>query len=204
MVMAMVMAMAMVKKEVELLNKCIEMLKEPAERVHRNSSEYVKIMESIQNLKTSLKQGYPDDETARKEYIKHVTKILNNINRYRVHKAVDGVKNDATHDKIVAAERVEKFLSIRFRTLEKKEYMDNLEGVADLFNVEVEDKNLTGDDYLLANGKGKIENMRRNIDRIKQELEKGEGKNRRNTVGGINNNNAKAHKVEEKQRNSQI
>ena len=195
---------AMVNKEVELLNKCIEMLKEPAERVHRNSSEYVKIMESIQNLKTSLKQGYPDDETARKEYIKHVTKILNNINRYRVHKAVDGVKNDATHDKIVAAERVEKFLSIRFRTLEKKEYMDNLEGVADLFNVEVEDKNLTGDDYLLANGKGKIENMRRNIDRIKQELDKGEGKNRRNTVGGINNNNAKAHKVEEKQRNSQI
>ena len=182
----------MVAKEVELLDNCIQMLKEPAERVHRNSPEYVKIMESIQTLKNNLKKDYPDNQTAKDEYIKGVNKVLNNINRYRIHKAADGIKNDATHDKIVAAERVDKFLSTRYRTLEKADYLDKLDGVADLFKVDIKDKKLTGDDYLLAKGVGKIENMRKNMEKIRQEMEKQEKVKRSNSIGGIRNSKAGA------------
>lgn len=176
----------MMKKEMGILDNCVEMLKEPSQRVHRNSKEYTKIMDSIKKIKDDMKTA-PNEEEARKTYIKNVKKVLNDINRYRVHKAKDGVKNDATHDKLMAAERVDKLLRTRFKNLEEKEYEDTLEGVGDLYKVEV-DKNLSGDDYVLAKALGKVDNMKKYMMDIAKEIKQEDvGKKRSNSIGGINN-----------------
>ena len=81
------------------------MLREPSMRVKRNSSEYASIMKSISDVKKVLRNE-PDNEKAKAAYVKTVNKVLNNINRYRVHKAKDGVnEKDATYDKIIAMTR---------------------------------------------------------------------------------------------------
>ena len=54
-----------------------------------------------------------------------------------MHKAVDGVKNDGTSDKLIAVERVDKLLRTRYQSIEQRDYEDQLGGVAELFNTQV-------------------------------------------------------------------
>ena len=176
-----------IASEKEILDICYEMLREPSTRVSRNSREYMNVMESIQKLKDVLGKDYGDNEAARKAYVRAVNKVLNNITKYRIHKAKDGFKNDATLDKFVALERVDKLLRTRYQSIEQREYEDTIGDLASLFVVEPSD-NKFGNDYLQEQAIGKIENMRRKIADIRAELEE-EGKNkqstikRRNTIG---------------------
>jgi len=178
------------EKEIEILDTCYNMLKEPSRRVKRNSAEYNSIMKSIVDVKRVLKEE-PDNEKAKAAYVKTVNKVLNNINRYRVHKAKDGVnENDATYDKIIAMERVDKLLRTRYQSLEQREYEDSIGAVADLFKVEVADKSKTGDEYVFDKAMGKIGNMRKQIEDYRAEIEQERANEKRgNSIGGITHDN---------------
>lgn len=177
---------AMREKEIKILETCYDMLREPSMRVKRNSSEYASIMKSIANVKKVLREE-PDNEKAKAAYIKTVNKVLNNINRYRVHKAKDGVnEHDATYDKIIAMERVDKLLRTRYQSLEQREYEDSIGAVADLFKVEVKDPNKSGDEYVFEKAMGKIGNMKKQIEDYHAEIEQERAMEKRsNSIGGI-------------------
>ena len=177
---------AMREKEIKILETCYDMLKEPSMRVKRNSSEYNSIMKSIADVKKVLREE-PDNEKAKAAYVKTVNKVLNNINRYRVHKAKDGVnEQDATYDKIIAMERVDKLLRTRYQSLEQREYEDTIGAVADLFKVEVKDPDKTGDEYVFEKAMGKIGNMRKQIEDYRAEIEQERALEKRgNSIGGI-------------------
>ncbi|MCR5118772.1 MAG: hypothetical protein K6B44_04030 [Lachnospiraceae bacterium] len=176
----------MVKTEKDYLDTCIEMLKEPTTRVKRSSSEYWNVIDSINDMKKSMDKEYASNEEAKRAYIKSVNKVLNDINKYREHKAKDGVKNDATHDKLIALERVDKLLRTRYKILEQREYEDNISGISELFKIEVE-KGKMGDEYLLDKALQKINNMNKSLDQLKAEFEiideETAGITRSNTIG---------------------
>lgn len=160
----------MVKTEKDYLDTCIEMLNEPTTRVNRSSREYWNVIDSLKNMKNSMDKEYASNEEAKRAYIKSVNKVLNDINIYREHKAKDGVKNDATHDKLIALERVDKLLRTRYKILEQREYEDNISGISELFKVDVEEGKM-GDEYLLDKALQKINNMNKSLDQLKAEFE---------------------------------
>ncbi|MBQ8116930.1 MAG: hypothetical protein IJ147_02535 [Lachnospiraceae bacterium] len=175
----------LVAQEVGFLKVCYNMVHEPSTRVSRNSGEYESVMRSILNAQKALEKKYDTNEEARKAYVKAINKVLNNINRYRMHKANDGFKQDATLDKFVALERVDKLLRTRFETLAQREYDDVIGAVPELFKVEVEEDKL-GDEYLLEKAIGKINNMHKTIEDYRKEIDAEEaGRSRRNSIGGI-------------------
>ena len=175
----------LVAQEVGFLKVCYNMVHEPSTRVSRNSGEYESVMRSILNAQKALEKKYDTNEEARKAYVKAINKVLNNINRYRMHKANDGFKRDATLDKFVALERVDKLLRTRFETLAQREYDDVIGAVPELFKVEVEEDKL-GDEYLLEKAIGKINNMHKTIEDYRKEIDAEKaGRSRRNSIGGI-------------------
>jgi len=154
-------------KESSILDTCHNMLSAPIKGLA--SKEYQNIMDSVQNAKSTLNQEYDSNEAAKKAYTKSVHKVLNDINRYRVHMASQNFALDDTlKEEIVAVERVDKFFRTRFQTLEQREYEDTIGGVGELFKVEI-DKNAVGDDYVFQNGLGKINNMKKKIEDFKEE-----------------------------------
>ena len=160
----------MVDQEKDYLDTCIEMLREPTTRVNRSSKEYWNIIDSINDMKKNKSKDFESNDAAKQAYIKSVNKILNDINIYREHKAKDGVKNDATHDKLIALERVDKLLRTRYKSIEQREYEDNISGISELFKVEVEE-NKMGDEYLLDKALQKINNMNKSLADLKAEFE---------------------------------
>ncbi len=176
-----------ITQECDILDTCYDMLKAGADSVKWNSGEYKSIMSSIRKLQENLRKYQNDPEKAKKTYIKAVNTVLNNINRYRVHKANDGVNvHDGTRNKLIAMERVDQLLRTRYRSLEQREYEDSIGAVADLFAVEVEDKNAMGDDRVMAKALSKINNMHKKIEDFRAELRQEEAQvKRRNTISGI-------------------
>ncbi|MCR4584187.1 MAG: hypothetical protein K5686_00545 [Lachnospiraceae bacterium] len=177
----------MVDKEKSYIDTCIEMLKEPTNRVSRSSREYWNVLDSLADMKKSMDKTYENDEEAKRAYIKSVNKVLSDINKYREHKAKDGVKQDATRDKLIALERVDKLLRTRYRSMEQREYEDNIYGIAELFKVEVEEGKM-GDEYLYDKAMAKINNMNKSMDDLRAEFklidEEEAGKIKRsNTIG---------------------
>ena len=182
----------MINREMAILDNCLEMLREPSTRVSHNSQQYKDVMDSVRNLKTVLKKSYENNDKAKDAYIKAVKKTLKNINLYRIHKAADGIKQDATHDKIVACERVDKLLTTRYNTLSGKDYAKetNAEELLKVDNNSI-NKELTGDDYVYAKATSKIENMRKELEATKKQTleEKISG---RKSVGAVGQGNKKA------------
>ncbi len=157
-------------KERGILDICFDMLKDPTNRTKKDSSEYKNLMASVENLKKDMSKTYTDENEARKAYVKGVDKILKNISLYREHKARDGWKQDATTEKLIAVERVDKLLRTRYRNIEQMEYEDDISGLSELFDVEV-DNNKMGDDYVYAKSIEKIRNMRKTFEQYKLEQE---------------------------------
>ena len=160
----------MKEKESGILDTCHDMLSEPTKGLA--SKEYQAIMDSVQNAKTALNQEYEGNEAAKKAYTKSIHKVLNDINRYRVHMASQNISvenNDTLKEEIIAVERVDKLFRTRFQTLEQREYEDTIGAVGELFKVEI-DKNAVGDDYVLQSGLGKINNMKKKIEDFKEEV----------------------------------
>ena len=171
-----------INKELGILDTCEEMLKDPTTKVYRNSKEYTKIIDSIKALKKEMKEA-SDPETAKKLYVEKIEKIMNNINKYRVHKAKDGVKKDATTEKLIAAERVEKLLQTRLKNLDEKAYEEKMAATEELFKVNVDPK-LSGDEYVLEKAMGKINNMKKVIMETAKEIEEEQKGARRNSIAG--------------------
>ena len=193
----------MLSREVDILKVCYNMVHEPSTRVKRNSGEYESVMSSILNAQKVLKKKYDSNEEARKAYVKAVNKVLNNINRYRLHKANDGVKQDATHDKLIALERVDKLLRTRFQALEQREYEDAIGAVPELFKVDVEPDKL-GDQYLLDKALGKIRNMHKQIEDYRKEIDEEQKTIKRsNSIGGILHHNILDEEPAEKKQNAE-
>jgi hypothetical protein len=164
----------MVYNEKQILDIVYDMLKDPTTRTHRDSSEYKKIMSDVLKVKEVLSNTYASNEEARRAYVKSINNVLKDINIYRKHKADTTVKEDATLDKLVALERVDKLLRTRYQSVERRVYEDDLGGVAELFDINVaEDK--FGNDYLLDKARQKINNMNKSIDELKAEMELEEG-----------------------------
>ncbi len=168
----------MVYNEKQVLDVVYDMLKDPTTRTHRDSKEYKKIMSDVLKVKEVLSKTYASNEEARRAYVKSINNVLKDINTYRKHKADTTVKEDATLDKLVALERVDKLLRTRYQSVERRVYEDDLGGVAELFDINVaEDK--FGNDYLLDKARQKINNMNKSIDELKAEMELEEGPIRR-------------------------
>ena len=176
-----------VDDEKKVLDTCYEMLREAGTHVSMNSSEYKKIQSSLLGIQNALSKEYENEEEARKAYVKAVNKTLNSINIYRMHKAVDGVKNDGTSDKLIAVERVDKLLRTRYQSIEQRDYEDQLGGVAELFNTQVPE-NVVGDAYMLEKAKNKISNMKKAFEDYNREIAADNGIKRRNSFTGIQRN----------------
>lgn len=106
-----------------------------------------------------------------------------NINKYRFHKAKDGVKKDATSEKLIAAERVEKLLQTRLKNLDEQAYEEKMAATEELFKVNVDPK-LSGDEYVLEKAMGKINNMKKVIMETAKEIEEEQKGARRNSIAG--------------------
>ena len=157
--------------ESDVMQKCHDTLSKPVEAGNA-SDEYKSIMDSLTAVKDGLSKD-ADPEQARKDYVKNVHKVLNNINRYRVAMASKGVELDeSTMQQIIGVERVDSLLRDRYQTLEQREYEDTIGAVAELFQVET-DKDAVGDDYLLQQGLGKINNMKKQIEDFREEFKSG-------------------------------
>ena len=159
-----------VAREKGVLDTAYEMVLDPTNRTKRDSAEYKKVMASILKAKDILSQNYPNNETARRAYVKQINTILHNISEYRNHKAKDGIKQDATEEKLIALERVDKLLRTRYQSLEQREYEDNLSGLSELFEIKIDEEKF-GDQYLLDKAKQKIENMKKTFADYQRQLE---------------------------------
>ncbi len=154
--------------ECDVLDQCYKDLKEPSERVRRNSQEYMDLMDSIKNLKEVVRRDYGSDREAQDAYTREIEHVLNLANHYYVHKAADGIKNDATLDKIIAVERISKTLKTRYKLITGMEFTDNISKEASLFGEPKQVKeDLTGDQYVLGTAGGKINQMKEHIAKIK-------------------------------------
>ena len=169
-----------VTEENEVLDTCYDMLNEASKQVSRNSSEYNSVKKSILNIQKVLSKQYPDNEAARQAYVKAVNKALNNINTYRMHKAVDGVKDDGTRYKLLAVERVDKLLRTRYKSIEQRDYEDSLGAVSELFKTEVPE-GVTGDKYVYEKAMGKIRNMKKAFEDYNRQIAEENGISRRNS-----------------------
>ncbi|MBQ8116920.1 MAG: hypothetical protein IJ147_02485 [Lachnospiraceae bacterium] len=155
-------------EECDILDRCYRDLKEPSERVSRNSDEYKDLMAAIKDLKETVLQDHVTSKEAREAYAQGIERVLNLANQYYVHKADDGVKNDATLEKIIAVERVSKTLKTRYKCITGKEFTDNISKEASLFGEPKQAKEeLTGDQYVLGTAGGKIDQMKQHIREIK-------------------------------------
>ena len=154
-------------KEKNFIHACKEMLSIPAKKAQHNSEEYQKIISALDDVNDVLKKGYATATEAKNAYVKSIKKVLNNINRYRVHKAADGVdKNDVENEKIIAIECVDQYLRMRYKEFVKKDYEDEIGAGKGLFNVNV-DSGKEGDEYILDKGLNKIDNMKKEIDHLR-------------------------------------
>ncbi len=160
-------------KEKDVMTLCRNTLKPGPEDAEKVSDEYKAVMDSLGDVEASLTKEYENPADAKKEYVKNVHKVLNNINRYRVSMASDGAEPDeATKKQIIGLEKVDSLLRGRYQTLEQREYEDTIGAVAELFKVEA-DENAVGDDYLLQQGLGKINNMKKQIEDFREEFKEG-------------------------------
>ena len=171
-----------VDKETEVLGTCYDMLHEAGSHVTRNSAEYKKIQSSLLNIQKVLNKQYENPEEARKAYVKAVNKTLNNINAYRMHKAVDGIKEDGTRDKLIAVERVDKLLRTRYQSIEQRDYEDQIGGLAELFKVDVPEGTV-GDAYVLQKARNKIANMKKVFEDYNREIAEGNVKRSKSFTG---------------------
>ena len=154
-----------------ILDECFRMLEEPAGRVHRNSREYLELMASVTELKENLNKTYEYSNDARINYIKGIEKILMKADVYYKHKAETEIKNDATHDKIAAVERVSNLLKSRYRGVEQENYMDLISKTETLFEETVDPK-LKGDKYVFGKAKGKIQFMKEHLKELQDAIDK--------------------------------
>ncbi len=154
-----------INNEKELLENCYEMLYQPSTRVWWNSSAYKTIMSSLSTLKNDLGKEYPNDGQRRATYEKNLQTVLNNISKYQIHKATDTIKNDATREKLIAVERVEKLLSVRLKSLNGPAYAKRQEKLKDVIDVRIEN-NKVGDEYLYDKAIAKIQTVKKNMARI--------------------------------------
>ena len=141
--------------EGEVLDNCYKMLEEPTKHTKRDSAEYKSLMRSVKNTKQLMNK----DGLTKEEYVKSIRTMLNQIDLYRVHKAKDGVANDATLQKLSSIERMDKLLQSRYKSLTGKDYVRKNKELFEVGNDKVAE-HLKGDKYLQEMAKAKIDNIK--------------------------------------------
>ena len=160
-------------KENDVMKLGQDTLNAAMEGAEKVSDEYKAVLDSLGGVQASLTKEYENPADAKKEYVKNIHKVLNNINRYRVSMAgKDGEIDEATKKQIIGLEKVDSLLRGRYQALEQREYEDTIGDVAELFKVEA-DENAVGDEYLLQQGLGKIANMKKQIEDFREEIKEG-------------------------------
>ena len=156
-------------KEINILDKCYDML-EKSKATFNNSEEYKKIMTDIEKLKDIVNKDYDNAFEADQAYAEGIKTVLKDINLYRKHKAVDGIKKDVTLDKLVAVERIDKLLQGRYQVLANEEYKDPINSTGQSFDANIEDKMVKGKNFVLAVAYRKISNISKNREAIENKL----------------------------------
>lgn len=104
--------------EKDIMDKCYDML-----RAHKslfsNSKEFYDILNGLKDTGKNL-DNIKDNGKRTEQYIKDIKGVMENIDRYMLHKAKDGYKKDSDiMGKMVACERIYKLLGARCEDLEK-------------------------------------------------------------------------------------
>ncbi|SEP76985.1 hypothetical protein SAMN02910369_00588 [Lachnospiraceae bacterium NE2001] len=169
-------------KELDILDTCYNSLLKPAKKAARNSDEYNNILKSVLDLEKIVKKA-DDPQKIEAEYAKGIKKTLELINKYRLHKAADGIKQDVTLQKLAAVERVDKFLQTRYKNITTNEYLDAGKSVQEKYKVEVPEQYENGDAYVTALAIKKIKNIENHPLDYTEHLEKEVGKKGLDNLG---------------------